>query len=492
MLKKGLAILLTAITLAGVVTPSVSIQAYARPYTNTENKNLKDCIEHTDMNVIHSLETNKGWRDESIQWVTTKFDTTVFYTKEKKDVYGKAFNESSGGYFDFTTVDATLASKVAYKLRKGKNVHLYLPTKVYKAYKKSGLLEQNVEKLRYLIGQVNKDGVLPLFQYDSFSAESILGYYEWNLNSRNRVGGEFFYARKLIKYFKDNGVDLMSLSELARYEVVSELVENGMTYDYDSLAASKLDDEMDNYPEKNDYYENLKERRDNYYEKVENKPESKCKYGNIQRLCYFYTKENSIENLTWGVCDTYASLKSTLAQSLGVDAHYVKSDVLDHAWIIAKVKNSVGKQMVIVDDYGVLTGYGDKNTDNDLKSDGNSSIYEDLIPYAKEQVANWTSVSDKQHYADQINFMSDISVPKSNYSLSDYEDVFSIRTCGLLNANWQSCLGKYNKQKEVESFDKNTPQTFADPETGEVVGPDDEDWAERWAAYVDYMQSKYN
>ena len=128
MLKKGLAILLTAITLAGVVTPSVSVQAYARPYTNTENKNLKDCIEHTDMNVIHSLETDKVVYDNTVKYnENVQFSKKNQFGKGRTDSFGKKFTEKVG-YIDISEVNVDVASNVMNKLINKKRICLYTRT----------------------------------------------------------------------------------------------------------------------------------------------------------------------------------------------------------------------------------------------------------------------------------------------------------------------------------------------------------------------------
>ena len=518
MLKKGLAILLTAVTIftSGVVTQPVSVQAsvFAKTESNSGATNLKECLERTDMNVIHSLETNKSWRDESIQYIKgLKFDGKApFYKEHSLDKNGVEFTEKYG-YFDITNPTVELASKIAYKLNKKYPVHLYAKNKVF---------IDKLEEISYLISQVNNDGV-SLYSYiekvdnkvdgwdwiiksmsykptdeelekyyNSASAGDdyfdIKGYSSVYLDKDDEYG--FYYIRCLVSYFKKNGVDLMSLSELARYEIISELIENNMIHD-DITDYSKF---------------GVKQVRSKKVKSASHNANS------FYRLYQYFVLSPEIKYLNHGVCHDYAVLKSKLANCLGLDVRYISCHAMEHAWIVAKLKNSAGKEMFIVDDYGIKTGYGYK--DNDLKSDGMWAICADDSNTFEAEVSNYiTYLTEATKYeegslkATRAIAYPDIKVPSGQYLLTDYNDVFKIRTCGILDAAWQKCRVEFSRQNYMNNFDKNNPANMFMDENGHyhyrytdvrdadgniIDSIEDPNYLAEWAAYVDYMQSKNN
>ena len=471
MLKKGLAILLTAVTIltSGVVAQPVSVQARAKTESNSGATNLKECLERTDMNVIHSLETNKGWRDESIQYVKgLKYNS-------KCQIKGYSNITEKKGWFDITNPTIEVASKIARRIAHNGSSCLYA---------KSGVFDSNFKKICYLMSQVGNDGVSFSLFFDDYFKESFSSY-DYFKESFDRHEYTYIkldvsmitayrFIRCLAGVFQDNGVDLMSLSELARYEIVSELIESNMIHD-DKIDYSSFGVEqamLKNFPLEDDRW----------------------KSNDFFRLYRFYTEKPELKYLNHGSCSDYANLKVILARYLGLNAHMVVGS--HHAWVIASVKNSTGKQMTIVDDYGVLTGYGWQR--NDLKSDGLSVVgtYENGLSLIEN--------SSKRE-------LKDMYLPKSNYALSDYDDVFKIRTCGILDAAWQKCVVERKReiyqQDYVNNLDKNSPANMFMDENGHyhyrytdvyddngnlVDSIEDPNYLAEWAAYVDYMQSKNN
>lgn len=255
---------------------------------------------------------------------------------------------------------------------------------------------------------------------------------------------------KLAAFFKENGVDLMSLSELARYEIASELVENNMNYAGEENTGFETGYGLS--------YSNV------------------CR-ENLVNLVKFYTIEPISKYYSYGVCAEYAYLKRYFAEFLGlnvlnvydVDTPLIKADEL-HAWVIAKLKNSTGKEMSIVDDYGILTGDS---------SDGTS-----VVSDYEEGMSAASCIFNRELSGGLI---SKIKRTGSNYPLSDYNDVIAIRTCGIFNTG---ILGFGVDLSGAKAPTRDTPPAdgFYD-EMAIFHTPDESDYLEMWQKYFDEWMS---